>query len=105
MARVMALVGFLIIPARRRKARIANRERVSTLIAELGSALGGEFRKAQERSGQRFADAIGPYARFVRGERSRWEGHRANLSGLRGRIAELTATVEQALGPRPKPLI
>ena len=100
MASVMAVVGFLIIPARRRQARIAIRERVSTLIAELGSALGNEFHKAQERSGQRFADAIGPYARFVRGERSRWEGHRASLSGLRSRIAELTATVEQALGPR-----
>ena len=93
MASVMAVVGFPIIPARRRKARTAIRERVSTLIAELGSALGGEFRKAQERSAQRFGDAIGPSARFVRGERTRWEGHRTNLSGLRGRIAGLTSAV------------
>jgi small GTP-binding protein len=93
MASVMAALGFLIIPARRRKARTAIRERVSTLIADLGNALSGEFRKAQERSGQRFADAVGPYARFVRGERSRWEGLRTNLTALRGRIAELMAQV------------
>ncbi len=87
MASVMAALGFLIIPARRRRARAEIREKVSTLIRELGQALGGEFTRAQERSAGRFADALGPYARFVRAEREKWESHRTSLASIRERIA------------------
>ena len=94
MASVVAAVGFLIIPARRRRARAEIRARVSTLIADLCRALGAEFTRAQERSAQRFADAMGPYTRFVRAERDRWEGHRAALSDLRGRMERLLQQIQ-----------
>jgi small GTP-binding protein len=89
MASVMAAVGFLIIPARRRKARAEIRAKVSALSAELGTALGAEFQRAQARSEQRFTDAIAPYSRFVRAERDRWETRRRSLAELRGRIDSL----------------
>ena len=94
MASVVAALGFLIIPARRRRARAEIRERVSTLTAELGRSLGAEFRRAQERSARRFADAMGPYTRFVRAERDRWEGHRAALSDLRARVERLLQQIQ-----------
>jgi hypothetical protein len=89
MASVVAAVGFLIIPARRRKARTEIRAKVSALTAELGKALGAEFQRAQERSAQRFTDAMGPYSRFVRAERERWEARRRSLVALRERIDRL----------------
>jgi hypothetical protein len=86
-ASLVAALGFLVIPARRRKARAEMRAKVSALIAELSQALGGAFRRAQERSSQRFTDAMAPYARFVRTEHERWTAHAEALRGLRNRIA------------------
>ena len=94
MAGLVAALGFLIIPARRRKARAEIRAKVSQLIGELGKALNAEFQRAQERSTHRFADAMGPYSRFVRAERGRWETHRASLTTLRSRVEQLLASLE-----------
>ena len=89
MAGVMAALGFLIIPAKRRKARAEIRAKISSLSADLRTALGAQFARAQDVSAQRFADAIGPYARFVRAERERWDAHRSALTALRSRISQL----------------
>ncbi len=93
MAGVVAALGFLIIPAKRRKARAEIRAKVSSLISDLRRALGAEFARAQDRSAQRFADAMGPYTRFVRAERERWESHRSSLTTLRGRIRQLLSSL------------
>ena len=95
MASAMAALGFLIIPARRRKARAEMREKVSALVADLTVALGNEFQRAQERSAGRFRDALGPYARFVHAERDRWDTRRTSLTTLRGRIGQIL----ESLGP------
>jgi hypothetical protein len=94
MASVVAVLGFFIIPARRRRARAEIRQKVSSLISELGKTIGAEFRRAQERSVQRFTDAVGPYSRFVRAERDRWEVHRSSLTALRSRISQALASLE-----------
>ena len=93
MAGVMAALGFLIIPARRRKARVEMREKVSALVADLSKALGSAFGRAQERSAQRFTDAVGPYARFVRAEDERWQRQRAALTALRDRVAQILGAI------------
>jgi hypothetical protein len=94
MASVMAALGFLIIPARRRKARVEMREKVSALVADLSKALGAAFARAQERSAQRFTDAVGPYTRFVRAEDERWQRQRSALTALRDRIAQILAGMQ-----------
>jgi small GTP-binding protein len=93
MAGVVAALGFLVIPAKRRKARAEIRAKVSSLISDLRTALAAEFTRAQDRGAQRFADAIGPYARFVRAERERWDSHRSALTALRGRASQLLAAL------------
>jgi hypothetical protein len=93
MAGVMAALGFLIIPAKRRRARAEIRAKVSSLTGALRRALGAEFERAQEQSALRFADAMGPYTRFVRGERERWDTHRSSLAALRGRISQLLSSL------------
>jgi small GTP-binding protein len=89
MASVLAAVGFLILPARRRNARAELRQKMADLRARLVRALRVEFERAQERSRQRLSDAMAPYSRFVRAEQTRWTGLRDALLELRRRIRGL----------------
>ena len=78
LASVVLGVGFLIIPARRRRAKATLQEKLTALRARLTDALRPEFARAQELSAQRLADLVAPYARFVRAEETRWrEAERA----------------------------
>ena len=84
MAGVMAALGFLIIPAKRRKARAEIRGQ--DLVAQSTTSGRPSAPSSSARrnvSAQRFADAIGPYTRFVRAERERWDAHRSSLTALR----------------------
>ena len=85
MASVIAAVGFLVIPARRKKAKAEMQEKVTALRLRLSTALRTEFERAQEQSGTRIAQAVDPYSRFVRAEQARWTEARATLSSLRDR--------------------
>jgi small GTP-binding protein len=87
MAGLVAALGFLVIPARRRKAKAEMKEKISTLRQRLGRALRTEFEHAQEQSAVRIAHAVDPYSRFVRAEQVRWSDARQALSGLRDRAA------------------
>jgi len=95
MASVLAAVGFLILPARRRQARTDLRAKMSRLREQLVSALRAEFERAQDRSTQRLSDAIAPYARFVRGEQARWDALQTKLTALRERIRNVAAEIER----------
>jgi small GTP-binding protein len=87
MASVIATIGFLVIPARRRKARAEMREKVSGLRDRLSLALRSEFQRAQEQSATRIANAVDPYSRFVRAEQTRWREASRTLGALRDRAA------------------
>ena len=91
LASVVMSVGFLIIPARRRRAKAALQEKVAALRARLATALRAEFARAQEQSAHRLADAVAPYARFVRAEERRWSEAQRTLAALRERTGGLLA--------------
>jgi len=97
MASVLAAVGFLILPARRRHARAELRQKMATLRERLVAALRTEFERAQERSALRLSDAIAPYARFVRTEQARWDGLGRALTEMRTRISSLTTSIQAPL--------
>jgi hypothetical protein len=99
-ASVLAAVGFLIIPAKRRRAREDMRLKVTALRAKLVDALRSEFRSTQDRSAQRLADGLAPYSRFIRAEHARWEECRAVLADWCVRASRLMIEVEQLEGPR-----
>jgi hypothetical protein len=92
-ASVVAALGLLIIPARRRRARAEMREKVTALRAMLAAALRGEFNAARDRGVQRLADGLAPYSRFVRAEQQKWSDIRTALAGWRGRAAQLMNAV------------
>jgi small GTP-binding protein len=85
LASVVATLGFLVIPARRRSAKRELKEKVSALRERLATALRTEFERAQLVSRQRLDDVVAPYSRFVRAEQDRWTTARDTLSGLRDR--------------------
>ena len=85
MAGVIATLGFLVIPARRKKAKAEMKEKVSALRERLAMALRTEFERAQEQSGTRIGQAVEPYSRFVRAEQARWTDARKTLTSLRDR--------------------
>jgi len=84
---VVAALGFLVIPARRRKAKLEMQEKVSALRARLAEALRTEFERAQAQGRSRIDEAVAPYSRFVRAERERWADARGTLGSLRDRAA------------------
>ena len=84
MASLVAMLGFLIIPARRRRAKAEMREKVTALRKNLASALRAECTRATEASAARIGRAVEPYSRFVRAEQARWQESRTTLNGLRG---------------------
>jgi small GTP-binding protein len=83
LASVVAAVGFLVIPARRRQAKAEMQHKVTVLRARLAEALRIEFERAQQQSGSRIDDAVAPYSRFVRAEQERWTAARTRLAALR----------------------
>jgi small GTP-binding protein len=93
MASVIATIGFLVIPAKRRKAKDEMQRKVSDLRARLASALRTEFERAQEQSHARIATAVEPYSRFVRAEQTRWRDARDTLGALRDRSAAFRNTL------------
>jgi len=87
LASLIAMLGFLVIPARRRRAKADLQQKVAGLRAKLSESLRAEFTRAQTRSADRMAEAVDPYARFVTSERERWETAQAQLTALRDRTA------------------
>ena len=91
LASVVLGVGFLIIPARRRRAKATLAEKLAALRARLTSALRTEFERAREQSAHRLGDAVAPYARFVQPEERRWREAQQTLTRLRERTAAFLA--------------
>jgi small GTP-binding protein len=99
LASVLAAIGFLVIPARRRRAKHELQEKVSALRARLAEALRAEFERAQQRSVLRMESAVAPYGRFVRSEAERWTTAQRELTSLRDRTStflERLATVQSS---------
>jgi small GTP-binding protein len=97
LASVVLGVGFLVIPARRRRAKATLQEKVATLRRQLATALRTEFERSRQRSAEQLADAIAPYARFVRAEDERWDAAHRALTEMGRRIEGLLSGI--APGP------
>jgi len=98
MASLVATLGFLVIPARRRKAKAEMRDKVTALREKLATALRTEFTRATGASEARIDGTVEPYSRFVRAEQARWQDSRVTLSALRERTkAFLTSATGHAV--------
>jgi small GTP-binding protein len=94
MAGLLAALGLVIIPARRRQGKTKIRDRIMALRAQLIQSLDSRFSQEIDRSLQHINETIAPYTRFVRGEREKLQETQMSLRNIKGEIDGLKAKVE-----------
>jgi small GTP-binding protein len=92
-ASVIAALGLVIIPARRRQAKNELHNKLAKLRTDLIQSLRTEFEKEIERSLQRMSEAIEPYTRFVRAETSRSDQVQQELKTARLELENLRSII------------
>jgi hypothetical protein len=98
-AGAISVLGLLVLPARRRQATTELRVKVHRMREQLMGALTAQFDREVERSAQKVQEAVGPYTRFVRGERERLTATRDDLRRIRSEIERLRAAIDTPGGP------
>ena len=92
-ASLVAVLGFFIIPASRRRAKKDLHERLSELRTKLISTLRSAFEKEMTRSVERIEEAIAPYSRFVRAEAAQTGDMLEKLRSARMEIDQLHSEI------------
>jgi len=90
-----ALIGLLILPARRRRARNDLHEKLDDLRRRLMSNLTEQFDREMRRSSQRIEDVIAPFGRFVRAEQDKIGAQHESMVELEAHIVGLLAQLKQ----------
>jgi small GTP-binding protein len=95
-AGVLATVGFIVIPYRRKTARRELHARLATLREQLMRALTTQFQHEIDRSVRRVEDGIAPYVQFVEGERAGLTEQQGELVSIQARLTRVASDVEAA---------
>ncbi|MGN6483543.1 MAG: hypothetical protein ACTHMX_04000, partial [Thermomicrobiales bacterium] len=88
-ASVVAGLGLVILPARRRKAKQEFHKRSEELQQRLTQVMHEQFEHELSRSITRIEDAIAPYTRFVRASQAKLEQLDTDLGGIRNELRAL----------------
>ena len=99
-AGTLAILGFFVIPHKRKLAKDGFREKMSTLRTKLIGALTTQFTSEAESAVARLKDGVAPYTRFVRAERERIEKTQATLVAVRQRLSALRARSQEVVDAR-----
>ena len=90
-AGTLAIVGFFVIPYKRKQAKDDFKGKMETLRAKLLNALTVQFNAEAESAIHRIKDGMTPYTRFVRAELDRVDKTQTVLKVLRQRLSALKA--------------
>jgi small GTP-binding protein len=93
-AGTIAVLGFFIIPNRRHDAKKELRQKIEELRTQLMSGLTGQFDREIDESVRRLDEAIAPYTRFVRAERTKLTEVRGELDAVNQGLVRLRSRVE-----------
>ncbi len=89
-----AALGLLILPTRRRKAKLELEEKLADLRQRLMGGLNEQFDREMRRGTQRIEDTVSPFARFVRAENEKIGGQREQLVELEAHIIGLQSQLK-----------
>jgi small GTP-binding protein len=84
-----AALGLLILPARKRKAKLELSAKLAELRSKLVSGLTEQFEREMRRGAQRIEDTIAPFTRFVHAEESKLSARQVELDELEAHIIGL----------------
>jgi len=90
-ASTLAILGFFVIPFKRKQAKDRFKEKMLSLRTKLLSSLTTQFSNESENAIARLKDGVAPYTRYVRSERERIDKAENTLVRLRQNISELRA--------------
>jgi len=90
-ASTLAVLGFFVIPFKRKQAKDRFKEKMLNLRTKLLSSLTTQFGNESENVIARLKDGLSPYTRYVRSERERIDMAEKTLASLRQTISELRA--------------
>jgi len=94
-ASALSIVGLLVLPAKRRKAKTELNLKVGEVREKLMTSLRKQFETETKASILRIQDAVAPYTRFVRAERDRLETARSALESSRVELERIEAAVNR----------
>ena len=80
-ASTLAILGFFVIPFKRKQAKDRFKEKMLSLRTKLLSALTTQFSNESENAIARLKDGVAPYTRYVRSERERIDKAENTLDG------------------------
>ncbi len=92
-AGALSMVGLLVLPAKRRQAKIELDQKAAAVKEQLMTSLWRHFRLEIDASVARIEEAVAPYTRFVRAERERLTEARDSLETSMGEIRQLESQV------------
>jgi small GTP-binding protein len=97
-AGTLAILGFFVIPFRRKQAKDNFREKMLTLRTNLFGALTTQFNNESKDAIGRLKDGVAPYTRYVHGEHERIDKAETTLAGLRQTLSVLRARSQAVVG-------
>src|SRR5215207_902485 len=97
-AGTLAILGFFVIPYKRKQAKDNFKEKMTSLRTNLLNTLTTQFKNETQGAVTRLKDGVMPYVRYVRSERERIEKSEAVLTRLRQRLSSLRARSQSVVG-------
>lgn len=95
LASFIAALGLFVIPARRKLAKNELRLKIESLREQLTKSLTEQFEKEIQRSVKHIEEAISPYTRFVRAERTNLLEVQAKLDQARNHLDQLRVSIDE----------
>jgi hypothetical protein len=97
-AGTLAIVGFFVIPYKRKQAKDKFKEKMTDLRINLLETLTTQFTNESQHAVTRLKEGVTPYIRFIRSERERMEKSETTLAKLRQRLSALRARSQVVVG-------
>jgi len=100
-AGTLAILGFFVIPFKRKQAKDKFKEKMLGLRTNLLNSMTTQFGNETENANARLKEGVAPYTRYVRSERERIDRAASTLARLRQNISELRARCQAVIMKQP----
>ena len=101
-ASTMAVLGFFVIPHKRKQAKDNYRKKMEELRSRMIETLTTQFNHELQAAVSRLKEGVTPYIRYVRAERERMEHNASVLENLRKQLSALRARSEVVMVKKPQ---
>jgi small GTP-binding protein len=96
-AGTLAVLGFFVIPYKRKQAKEEFKTKMAELRTTLGETLSSTFNKEADSAVKRLQENISPYVTYVKEEQNKLQTSRATLDELQAELNELDNEIQKLL--------